>query len=193
MLMNSLLVILLLAIIMLIIGLIWVCRRYVMPRCCSCGKSCCKMLANKLMFNSVIRGLLESYFPLSIATVYQLSQDKWEEGDVLHQILAIITIIYLVIFPIFSLWFVLRYFKVLKTPRMLNKYGSFYQNVDPTRKVALRFTFYFCLRRLVFAMVICLVTNSLVVQVMIADFTILALLSFYSRIRPMKNELNNGV
>ena len=164
-----------------------------MPRCCSCGKSCCKMLANKLMFNSVIRGLLESYFPLGIATVYQLSQDKWEEGDVLHQILAIITIIYLVIFPIFSLWFVLRYFKVLKTPRMLNKYGSFYQNVDPTRKVALRFTFYFCLRRLVFAMVICLVTNSLVVQVMIADFTILALLSFYSRIRPMKNELNNGV
>ena len=193
MLMNSLLVILLLAFIMLIIGLIWVCRKYIIPRCCSCGKSCCRILANKLMFNSVIRGLLESYFPLSIATVYQLSQDKWEDGDVLHQILAIITIIYLVIFPIFSLWFVLRYFKILSTPRMLNKYGSFYQNVDPTRKVALRFTFYFCLRRLVFAMVICLVTNSLVVQVMIADFTILALLSFYSRIRPMKNELNNGV
>lgn len=72
-LMNSLLILLALTVVLLIIGLILVCRKYVMPRCCGCMKSTCSYISNKLMFNSVIRGLLESYFPLSIATFYQLS------------------------------------------------------------------------------------------------------------------------
>lgn len=72
-LMNSLLILLLLIFIFLFIGLIVVCNKYIMPRCCGCMKSLCSYIGNKLMFNSVIRGLLESYFPLGIATFYQLS------------------------------------------------------------------------------------------------------------------------
>lgn len=65
-------------------------------------------------------------------------------------------------FPVLALAFVLVNFKKLETPFIRNRYGSLYQNVDPTRKVALRFTFYFCLRRIVFAFVICMLTQSLV-------------------------------
>ena len=97
------------------------------------------------------------------------------------------------LFPVFALAFVLVNFKKLETPFIRNRYGSLYQNVDPTRKVALRFTFYFCLRRIVFAFVICMLTQSLVLQVMIADFAILALLSYYTRVKPMKDSLNNAV
>ena len=192
-LMNSLLVLMVLTIVLLFIAMIVLCKKFVMPRCCGCMKAFCTYIGNKLMFNSVIRGLLESYFPLCIATFYQLSQNNWGDEQALHSGLAIITVIYIVLFPVFSLCFVLRNFKHLQKPIMRNKYGSFYQNVDPTRKVALRFTFYFCLRRVVFAMVICFMTHSLVFQVMVADFAILALLSFYTRIKPMKDELNNTV
>mmetsp|Transcript_24205 Transcript_24205/g.30006 ORF Transcript_24205/g.30006 Transcript_24205/m.30006 type:complete len:125 (+) Transcript_24205:1280-1654(+) len=124
--MNSLFVILVLTFILFVIGLVWACRKYVLPKCCGCMKSLCRYVANKLMFNSVIRGLLESYFPLSIATVYQLSLNEWESENALHSGLAIFTLVYLVAFPIFCLWFVLHYFNQLEKPRMRNKYGSFY-------------------------------------------------------------------
>lgn len=76
---------------------------------------------------------------------------------------------------------------------MRSRFGTFYQNVDPTRKVALPFTFFFCLRRLLFAIVICVLTQSIVLQVMVADFAILAILSYYICVKPMKDELNNSV
>ena len=72
-LMNSLLVLMVLTFVLLFIAMIVLCKKFVMPRCCGCMKAFCTYIGNKLMFNSVIRGLLESYFPLCIATFYQLS------------------------------------------------------------------------------------------------------------------------
>ena len=65
--------------------------------------------------------------------------------------------------------------------------------MDPTRRAALQFTTYFCLRRLVFALVITQFSDAIVFQVLVADFAILAMLGFYLCVRPMKDTLNNAV
>lgn len=191
--MNTLFVMILLFAAAVLIGLVIICRACVIPHCCNCMQWLCRVLANKLMYNSVIRGLLEAYFLTAIATVYQLSNTDFAQDGYFNFFVAIATAIYLLAFPIFSLRFLLRNKDKLETPALNDKYGSLYQNVDPRRSVALRFTTYFCMRRLVFAGLICLATQSLVIQVMIADFAILAMLVFYTSNLPMKDSLNNFV
>ena len=108
-------------------------------------------------------------------------------------ILGLVALIYLVAFPIISLRYLLKNRDKLETPAIRLKYGSLYQNVDPSRPVALRFTMYFCVRRLAFALLICILSDNLNGQVMIADFAILAMLIFYTANMPMKDLMNNLV
>ena len=107
--------------------------------------------------------------------------------------IGVLTLIYLVAFPCISLYFLLKNKSRLETTTMIQKYGSLYQNVDPSRPNALWFTTYFCIRRLVFAVLICLLIKSLVLQIILADFTILAMLIFYVSNFPMKDNLNNFI
>ena len=114
------------------------------------------------MYNSVIRGLLEAYFLMSIAAVYQLSNSDFDkEGGKMNFILGLVALIYLVAFPIISLRYLLKNRDKLETPAIRLRYGSLYQNVDPSRPVALRFTMYFCVRRLAFALLICILSDNL--------------------------------
>ena len=109
MLMNTILILLALSALLIFIGLIVLCNKFVLPHCCGCMKSLCIYIGNKLMFNSVIRSLLEAYFPLSIATFYQLSLNQWNDENSMSNFLAVVSVIYLVTFPIFALTFVFKY------------------------------------------------------------------------------------
>ena len=112
------------------------------------------------MYNSVIRGLLEAYFVMSIAAVYQVrnTQEFDDKEGKLNFAISILTLVYLVTFPILSLWYLLKNLHRLEKPEMKQSVGTLYENVDPTRPVALRFTLYFCYRRLAFALLICLLS-----------------------------------
>ena len=111
----------------------------------------------------MIRGLLEAYYLMSISAVYQASNTDFASDDGwINFILSVLTLVYLVAFPILSLRYLLKNKAQLEKPRMIQKYGALYQNVNPTSSVALRFTTYFCARRLVFAILICLLSSSLV-------------------------------
>ena len=96
--------------------------------CCSCGKSFCQYLMNKLMYNSVIRGMLEAYFLLSISAVYELSKAYFNDGidDSLNFTVAAFTFIYLLALPICSMIFLWRNFEILETKNMVSKYGTLY-------------------------------------------------------------------
>lgn len=137
--------------------------------------------------------MLEAYFLMSISAVYEITKAYQEGVDSLNLAVAIITIIYLIAFPVLSMIFLLKNLKRLQTKRMISKYGSLYQNVDPTRPEALMFTTLFCFRRLHFSLLICILSDSIVLQIMAADFLILAMLAFYTSQRPMKDAMNNAV
>ena len=84
------------------------------------------MIMNKLMYNSVIRGLLESYFFMSIAAVYQVRNTDFTKEGYINFGIAVFTIIYLILFPILSLKFLLKNKEKLDKAMMLQKYGSLY-------------------------------------------------------------------
>ncbi len=96
--------------------------------CCACGKSFCQYLMNKLMYNSVIRGMLEAYFLLSISAVYELSKAYLKGGveDKLNFTVAAITLIYLLALPVCSMIFLSKIFKNLESKEMMSKYGTLY-------------------------------------------------------------------
>lgn len=145
------------------IAVIAICHRFVIPRCCGCFQKLTEYLANRLMYNSVIRMFLEGYFLMSISAIYQVSNTDFDSNEgIVNFTIAVLTLIVLVGFPILSIKCLLKNKSELEKTAMINKFGSLYQNIDPTRSIALRFTTYFCIRRLVFAIVICLVSSSLV-------------------------------
>ena len=106
--MNISLFIIIFVVVAILICLMQVCYKYVMPHCCSCCRSLCLMVKNKLMYNSVIRGLLEAYFLMSIAAVYQVANTDFDKEGNVNFIIAIFALIYLVAFPILSLWYLLK-------------------------------------------------------------------------------------
>ena len=112
--MNILFFALLIILCILLIIIVVACTSLVVPHCCNCMRSLCKILKDKLMYNSVIRGVLEAYFLMSIAAVYQMSNTpEFDSEGKLNFTISIIMMIFLVTFPILSLWFVLRNFKSL--------------------------------------------------------------------------------
>ena len=76
---------------------------------------------------------------------------------------------------------------------MQDGYGSLYQNVRTDKPHSLRFTLYFCLRRFAFALIIVMLTDSLVLQILAADACILGMLSFYIAGLPMSDGANNFI
>ena len=127
MIMNILLVLIVLFFVIIVILMIMILHAYIQKHCCNCGKSFCQYLMNKLMYNSVIRGLLEAYFMMSVAAIYEISK-VFHHGiyDGLNLSIAIITILYLQALPILSLLFLRRNFKILDTRRMKSKFGTLY-------------------------------------------------------------------
>ena len=70
------------------------------------------------MYNSVIRGLLEAYFFMAIAGVYQLRNPKFDKEGLSNFILAVLVIIYLIAFPFLALCFLFKNMKRLEEPIM---------------------------------------------------------------------------
>ena len=127
MIMNVLLFMLLLVICAFFILVVLACITFVMRHCCNCMRCLCQIVKNKLMYNSVIRGLLEAYFLMSIAAIYQVhnTQEFDTEGKFNFSI-SILTLVYLVAFPIWSLWYLLKNRSRLDKPEMYLKYGTLY-------------------------------------------------------------------
>lgn len=74
------------------------------------------------------------------------------------------------------------------------KYGALYQNVDVYKgPIAVSYSFYFCLRRLLFAYIVTQVFHTIVFQVFLLDFLTTSLLVYYLQVRPMVDRVNNFI
>ena len=75
----------------------------------------------------------------------------------------------------------------------IDKYGSLYQNVNHEKSYSLRFTLYFCIRRLIFAFAIIVLRFSIVFQILATDLAVMGMLTFYVSELPMVDGPNNFI
>jgi hypothetical protein len=166
-------------------------RKYVLPRCNSIGKLAITYVQNKLMFNSVLRALLQIYLSTAISTC--ISYFKMSHGFKENLLIVIPVTLFLVSMPIFTQYFLDKNIEELSFKRFKSKYGSLYQNVNTFRKYATWFTTLFLVRRLIFACVIAFVQFSVVAQIAIVDACSTILLAFYLSVRPMNGGSHNFI
>jgi len=101
---------------------------------------------------------------------------------------------YIFCFPYYTWKFLFVNMKDLRSTVMREKYDSLYQNIEVLKgPIAFSFSLVFCYRRLIFAYVIAMVSQTIVFQVFIIDFLSMLLLSYYICIRPMTDVLNNFI
>ena len=158
------------------------CSRKVLPKCCPSFQKLIIAIKAKLMFNSVLRALLQTFFMTSISMWNSLKQADPSSSKGLIDYASAITILLLAIAFIVLAYLNLErmYYKGnLSKAETKAKYDSIYANVDYRNPKALYNTSFFLARRLVLAFVIVYAARSLVLQVMIADVLSTALLIYY--------------
>ena len=101
--MNVLFFVIVLLVASLLIGLLILCKRFLVKRCCNPVANLILSLERKLMFNSILRATLESYFLLAVQMWY-----AWRGAHVTHSTLSLINFFtvlamtaYCLIFPFF--------------------------------------------------------------------------------------------
>ena len=114
--MNILFIVVALIFIGLLIGVVYLIRHYLLKYCCRPGARIILSFERKLMFNTVLRGLLESYFLLSVQMWY-----AWRSIHVEHTSQSVINFItvllmtaYCFAFPLFSHNFLFKRRKDMK-------------------------------------------------------------------------------
>ena len=179
---------------LLLISLLVFCRKKVYPKCCSCFKKLVITVQAKLMFNSVLRALIQTYLANSLAVMLSFKSTDFESTKgVTDFIVACLLIIVLLAYPLWIFRFLRKRKQELSDPEMRKKFDSVYQNVDVDKTNALQHTSYFLWRRILFAAIIVYGYSSIVLQVLIADILSTLLLAFYLAVRPMVDGLNNSV
>lgn len=135
---------------------------------------------SKLMFNSILRALLQTYLQTCISAWFSLQSTNFATSEAKVDFgLALITIAFAIGFIVFSYKFLHKKSKNLREPSFKAKYDSLYQNLEYYKKSALSNTSFFLLRRLLFAALIVFCGTSLVLQVLLADILSTLLLIYF--------------
>ena len=179
---------------LMLISILIFCRKKVYPKCCKCFKKLVIVVQAKLMFNSILRALIQTYLANSLAVLVSFKSTNFNSSmGITDFVAACLLIIVLLAYPIWIYKFVLKRKLELSEPEMRKKFDSVYQNVDVEKTKALSHTSFFLWRRILFAVVIVYGYSSIVLQVFIADILSTLLLAFYLAVRPMVDDLNNLV
>ena len=102
--MNILFVLVALIFIALLIAIVYLIRLYLLKYCCRPGVRIILSFERKLMFNTVLRGLLESYFLLSVQMWYSWRSIHVEHTNqsVMNLITVLLITAYCFVFPFVS-------------------------------------------------------------------------------------------
>ena len=179
---------------MILIAILVQCKRKVLPRCCGCFQKIVNLILNKLMFNSVLRALMQTYFANCIALWFSFTTTGFDGANsIVDFCLALLTLAFAVAFPIFCWKFLNRNKDDLRQPSFKAKFDSIYQNVDYYNVKALANTSLFLLRRFLFAAVIVMCGKSLVLQVFLADILSTCLIIYFILVKPYNDSWGNAI
>lgn len=156
-------------------------------------KKVVRSLEGKLMFNSLLRAALMSYFLVCLSTIFVLRNPIFETTeDKIDFFVVVLLLIYLVAFPFVQNNFLMKRFGEIDKEKT-KRYASLYENVNIEKKNSLRFTFNFCARRFAIAIIIVFLEDYIVFQIIAADIAVMAILSFYVAEKPMVDSFNNFI
>lgn len=146
-------------------------------------------IKNKLLFNSVLRLLLQSYLPLCVSAMVSLNYATRR----LQSTSGLILIIALALCPIGVVYVLTKKRLVpIAHPHIKAKIGTLYLNVETYgKKFALLFTPLFLVRRLLFAMIVVTVKENALLQIYTTMHVSLVLVYFYAVVWPMNDTVNN--
>jgi len=168
-----------------IIGLIVLLGRKCFWRMPKSVKKVYLSLRNKLMFNSVLRSLLQSYLPLCMSCMVSITHEGKAAGYILLTFLALC--------PFVVIFILKRQTVALGHPYLKQRIGTLYQNVETVGKSqALYFIPLFMIRRLIFAIMATTVNDPLV-QTFAMMYASFALIAFYVVVWPMSDTINNVI
>lgn len=104
-----------------------------------------------VFFNVILRLILEGYVMIVICAFLNYNYMDWSNFDLrFSSALTIILLCISFLFPFFVLALLLIFRKRMEEPHIEKRIGSLYENIDPERKAAILFSFFFLMRRLVF-------------------------------------------
>ena len=192
--MDLMIVLVAITVIFSLILLLLLCKSLALTLCPSFFKAMVTKLLRKLMWNSVLRAILESYLATCIFVFVAASKfEAYTEEGRIEIVSTLATGIFYFAFP-FKAWnFMFRNTREIRQPAMRMSYDSLYQNVETLKgPVALSMILLFCLRRLVFAYTTTM-HGTIVFQVMINDFFSLGYLAYLLSVRPMVDSINNFI
>ena len=155
----------LLIVLALTIVLVIFCRKYMIKRCPSSVKDLTEKIERKLLFNSVLRAILEVYFSTCVMMAISMRHiDTYDyEGKI-----NVATILILAGFCLGFPYFVWKWMNSnqdnLDEKRYRQSYDSLYLNIEVDKgPIAIAFSFVFLLRRLLFALTIGLVMQGITI------------------------------
>ena len=146
------------------------------------------------MFNSILRYFLTQFFKISLATCFNIRLVFLASISTLSLMLALPTVLILIGFTIFSYVFMQKNQYRLHEENFQGSYGSLYAKVEIyNHKEALKYTFYFCVRRMVTALIIASFQGSTVLQVFLLVQVSLIMTLWAIKTKPMIDTASNIV
>ena len=174
--------------------LIILCKRTIVPRCCKPIQTLFQVIERKLLFNSVLRAILEVYLATCITMFHGFKSARtYTELEKISYLFGLATAIFCFYFPFWTFNLLRKNADRLSDPHFSGRFNSLYQNLDVEKYEAHPFTLVFCLRRLLFAYAITSLDRTLVFQVFFIDGTSTFILCYYITCKPMKNTVNNAI
>ena len=143
----------------LLIILLVFCDRKVLPRCCPCFKKLIDFIKSKIMFNSLLRAILQTFLLtcISMWSAFQSSDVSSSQG-VVDIGVAMLILFFALSFPVIVYRLLKQKYNEqdnnLRTPTTKAKYDSVYANIDYYKPKALYNTSLFLARRLSLAFLI---------------------------------------
>ena len=150
---DSIIYILLVVVIVTLILLLAICKWTVLSRCPNFIQRVFNQLQSKLMYNAVLRTLLQLYLVQTISVMSSMKDFASLDSS---QVTVTISLLWILCigFLVYSLAFPYGYFESLADPKFRAKFGSLYTGVRTDSRVTVLYSFVFLLRRLVFALIV---------------------------------------
>ena len=133
---NIFLVIVAVALIMVVIFLVVTCRKTIIPRCPSLVQDIVKKIEMKLMFNSVLRALLETYLLMAVSVFTEISglskqgleamSKDVESYSTMNQLMSFGMLLYLILLPVIVQIWLRRKGDDLRFPTTRGRYNSLF-------------------------------------------------------------------
>ena len=179
---------------LLLIVLLIVMRKKLEEKCHPTVKKVYYSIKQKLMFNSIIRAVLQMYLLTAISTLISTTNfDKEADRPGLNILLMILMLAGLLAFPVFSYFHLKRNEDRLRTPEFKGSYGTLYQTVEYYKPQALVYTTIFLVRRFIFAATVAYMNSSVVLQIWVTVHVSLLYGCWFVHVLPMVDWQNNAV